>query len=224
MKQKTRKKLTGMLLLAMLGGCLHVTAQTESVTATCPDENHPHLIDLGLPSGTKWACCNVGASAPEQYGKYYAWGETDPKSVYDLETYKHHDGSDYADLGSDIAGTTYDAATANWKAPWRLPTLKQVKELLNNCTHTYTTQNDVKGRLFVGPNGATIFIPAAGYRWDEGIDVAGSVGYYWTSSVDASDPDYACYLSFGSATAYWGTSGDRYNGYTVRPVQNLPKE
>ncbi len=86
---------------------------------TCPDGNHPHMIDLGLPSGTKWACCNVGASKPEDYGNYYAWGETQPKSVYDEDTYAYYQNGSYVNIGSDIAGTGYDAATANWGAPWR---------------------------------------------------------------------------------------------------------
>lgn len=92
-----------------------LTAKAQS----CPDDNHPHMIDLGLPSGTKWACCNVGATKPEEYGGYYTWGETEEKSVYDWSTCKYwtdSNGDGYADdyeftnLGSDIAGTGYDVA------------------------------------------------------------------------------------------------------------------
>lgn len=111
----------------------------------CPDNNHPHMIDLGLPSGTKWACCNVGANAPEEYGNYYAWGETQPKSVYGWSTYQYgyynYDGdySHLVNIGSDIAGTGYDAATANWGAPWRMPSKAQCDELINNTTSVWTT-------------------------------------------------------------------------------------
>ena len=143
----------------------------------CPDANHPHMIDLGLPSGTKWACCNVGASKPEDYGGYYAWGETQTKSVYDWSTYIHCDGSEDTchDIGVnisgtsyDISGTSYDAATANWGAPWRMPTAVQCEELRNNCTLNYTTINGVYGCMVIGNNGNTMFLPAAGGLYTNG--------------------------------------------------------
>ena len=191
---------------------------------TCPDSNHPHWIDLGLPSGTKWACCNVGASAPEQYGNYYAWGETSPKSVYNWDTYQYGSSWDnVVNIGSDIAGTGYDAATANWGAPWRMPSLAQIQELRNNCTSTWTSQNGVSGRKFTGPNGGTIFLPAAGYRWDGELDDAGSSGFYWSSALGESGPYGAYYLGFYSGGAFWyyyyGDGSGRYYGHTVRPVR-----
>lgn len=135
---------------------------------SCPDANHPHMIDLGLPSGTKWACCNVGATMPEGYGNYYAWGETQPKSTYNWNTYQYgNSGADVVNIGSNIAGTSYDAATANWGSPWRMPTVSQISELINNCSNTWTTQNGVNGRRFTGTNGGTIFLPAAGYHSDD---------------------------------------------------------
>ena len=185
---------------------------------TCPDSNHPHMIDLGLPSGTKWACCNVGASTPEGYGNYYAWGETQPKSVYNWDTYQYYQNGNVVNIGSDIAGTQYDAATANWGAPWRMPSLTQIRELLERCTSTWTTQNGVNGRKFVGPNGGTIFLPAAGYRWGGELSNAGSLGFYWSSTLDESGPHYGCGLYFLSGDAYWGDD-DRYNGRSVRPVR-----
>ena len=191
---------------------------------TCPDANHPHLIDMGLPSGTQWACCNVGASAPEGYGNYYAWGETSPKSVYKWDTYQYgyynYDGdySHLVNIGSDIAGTSYDAATANWGSPWRMPSLSQIQELLNNCTSTWTTQNGVNGRKFVGPNGGTIFLPAAGSRWDGELYDAGSYGDFWSSTLDESNPDHAYLLDFDSGYADWSGNG-RYGGQSVRPVR-----
>ena len=199
-------------------------AAEVSGETSCPDANHPHMIDLGLPSGTQWACCNVGASAPEQYGNYYAWGETSPKSVYNWDTYLYGyynfdgDYSHLVNIGSDIAGTGYDAATANWGNPWRMPSLTQILELLNSCTSTWTSQNGVNGRKFVGPNGGTIFLPAAGYRWRSELGSAGSYGYYWSSSLRESYPDGACGLYFYSGSARW-SDDDRGTGRTVRPVR-----
>ena len=186
---------------------------------SCPDANHPHMIDLGLPSGTKWACCNVGASAPEQYGNYYAWGETQPKSVYYWETYQYGSSWDnVVNIGSDIAGTSYDAATVNWGSPWRMPSIEQCRELISSCTSTWTTQNGVNGRKFTGPNGGTIFLPAAGYRWSSELYDTGSSGHYWSSTLDESYPDLAWGLYFGSGGVNTYCSG-RGNGHSVRPVR-----
>lgn len=182
----------------------------------CPDDHHPHMIDLGI--GTLWSCCNVGASAPEQYGNYYAWGETSPKSVYNWETYRY--GRDFDDvdyIGSDISGTSYDAARANWGAPWRMPTFAECQALLN-CTSEWTTLNGVYGRKFTGPNGGSIFLPAAGYRWDGELGNAGGWGYYWSSTLYESLPSYAYFFYFGSGSAY-RSSSDRYYGRSVRPVR-----
>ena len=197
----------------------------EKSYTECPDENHPHAIDLGLPSGTKWSCCNVGASVPEDYGNYYAWGETQPKSVYNWETYQHgyynYDGdySHLVNIGNDIAGTEYDAATANWDAPWRMPSLVQCQELLNNCSSEWTTQNGVNGRKFTGPSGGTIFLPAAGYRWNGELYGAGSYGFCWSSTLNESGPYSAYALRFYSGLASWYYYFDRYDGQSVRPVR-----
>ena len=180
---------------------------------SCPDSHHPHLIDLGLPSGTKWACCNVGAEKPEDYGGYFAWGETAEKSSYTTYNYL-----DEEDIGKDIAGTQYDAATVNWGSPWVMPSKEQMKELKNNCTKEWTTENGVNGRRFTGPNGASVFLPAAGNRWDDDLDNAGSDGLYWSSTLDESYTSDAWNLYF--------VSGDmgvlpnyRNSGQSVRPVR-----
>jgi len=224
------KEYTARPFVKILGGEIPAlpteTFKLEGET-TCPDSNHPHMIDLGLPSGTKWACCNVGAHTPEEYGGYYAWGETQTKSYYDWNTYSYwhdSDGDNYPDrneltnIGSDIAGTSYDAATANWGAPWRMPSLAQVQELLNNCSSRWTQQNGVNGRLFTGTNGGTIFLPAAGYRWYDELDYEGSEGNYWSSSLYESYPNLAYYLYFYSGGASW-INYYRYYGFTVRPVR-----
>ena len=188
---------------------------------SCPDNHHPHLIDLGLPSGTKWACCNVGAQKPEDYGGYYAWGETTEKSRYYWDTYIHCNGSEETchDIGKDIAGTQYDAATANWGSPWVIPNLEQMEELKNSSTSEWTTENGVNGRRFTGPNGASIFLPAAGYRWKDDLRYAGSYGDYWSSTLYESDTRRAWELFFYSGGVNTSSSGIRSWGQSVRPVR-----
>lgn len=189
----------------------------KSDEASCPDANHPHMIDLGLPSGTKWACCNVGASAPEQYGNYYAWGETQPKSEYNWDTYDYYQNGNCVNIGSDIAGTGYDAATTNWGASWRMPTKTQFDELRTSCTSVWMTQNGISGSKFTGPNGGTIFLPATGSYWYSKLWDAGSDGFYWSSTLFESDSNDAWDLDFYSGGV--GTMGNlRNNGLSVRPV------
>ncbi len=192
---------------------IKLTSFTESY---CPDSHHPHVIDMG--SAGKWACCNVGASAPWEYGGYYAWGETEEKDYYDWNTYTHCDGS-YStchDLGSDIAGTEYDVAHVKWGGKWRMPSLDQIK-LLNNCSSEWTELNGVGGRIFTASNGNSIFLPAAGGRWDAYTDDVGSYGFYWSSTQDPDDSLNAYYLDFSSGYAYWSNS-NRNGGLSVRPV------
>ena len=195
-----------------------VTAGSDIPSYTsCPDSHHPHLIDLGLPSGTKWACCNVGASKPEDYGGYYAWGEITEKSSYTWANYLDGKGTDYY-IGNDIAGTQYDAATANWGSSWVMPSLDQVTELLDNCTSEWTIEKGVNGRKFTGSNRASIFLPAAGYRWNDSLYYAGSQSYYWSSSLTESNPNNAYELYFSRGYAYWDDYERRDGGHSVRPV------
>ena len=189
-----------------------------SAYRSCPDGNHPHMIDLGLPSGTKWACCNVGASKPEEYGGYYAWGETEEKEYYDWSTYTHCDGtvSTLHNIGDDIAGTEYDVAHVKWGGLWRMPTLNQIKELINNCAPTWTQQNGVNGILVTGQNGNAIFLPAAGYRWYDYLGSEGEEVGYWASSLNG---DNVCFLGYGysGGLSYW--SGFSYGfGRSVRAI------
>jgi len=194
-----------------------------TMQTTCPDNNHVHMIDLGLPSGTKWACCNVGASTPEGYGDYFAWGETTTKDSYTIDNSVSYDIS-YSTLKSkgiiDSNGNltaAYDAATTNWGKGWRMPTLEEIEELLNNCTWTWTTQNGVYGVLVTGPNGNSIFLPAAGYRYGTSLDDAGSGGYYWGSTAIEYSVSGAYGLGFSSG-GYWNSNSSRYDGFSVRPV------
>lgn len=186
---------------------------------TCPDDHHPHAIDLGLPSGTKWACCNVGASKPVEYGGYYAWGEIEEKSYYDWDTYKYYNSSTYEwiYIGDDIAGTQYDVAHVKWGGSWRMPSHEQQVELLENCNREWTTQNDVTGMLVTGPNGGTVFLPAAGDRYEDYSIYGEDVGLYWSSSLASYYYGSAFILFFGSDKWHWD-NGDRGSGESVRAV------
>lgn len=185
---------------------------TESETITVGD-----AIDLGL--SVKWASWNVGATAPEEYGGYYAWGETEVKDDYSVDTYLYYLNGVYVDLGADISGTEYDVAHVKWGDGWRMPTLNEIKELINNCTWSWTTQNDINGYKVTGSNGNSIFLPAAGYRVGTGgAGSRGSDGYYWSStsyhySLEARD------LHFYSSHHNNGNDS-RDRGCTVRPVTN----
>ena len=176
------------------------------------------FADLGLPSGLKWATYNVGATSPEQYGYYYAWGEITTKETYTIDnciTYGQEIG--------DISGNpTYDVARANsnWGSTWRMPTITEIQELRNNCTWTWTKQNGVNGMKVVGKNGSNIFLPAAGYCRESLHYNVGSYSYYWSSTPQAGSIIRAGCLQFlpnGNNHMSWF---DRSLGHSVRPVSD----
>jgi hypothetical protein len=179
-------------------------------------------VDLGLPSGLLWATRNVGASSPTDYGNYYAWGETSPKSVYDLDTYRYYNSSTDSFskyTGSDgltILQPGDDAATANYGG--RTPPKEEWQELTNNTTSQWITINGVNGRCFTGSNGNSLFLPAAGIRWGSSLDVAGSYGDYWSSSLYTDGPDFAWRFYFHSVYQIVD-GGHRLSGFTVRAVR-----
>ena len=172
-------------------------------------------VDLGLSSGLKWATCNIGANNPEDYGDYFAWGETSPKAEYSWEN-----SVTYGEQMSDISGNAqYDAATANWGGSWRMPTREQMEELVVHCEWEWTQVNGVNGSKVIGPNGSCIFLPAAGYRSGSSLYYDGYYGYYWSSTPDDNFyDDCAYYLSFnyGLEGVYWYYN--RNIGFTVRPI------
>ena len=186
-------------------------------------------VDLGLPSGIKWASHNVGATKPEEYGGYYAWGETKEKVNYDLSTYKWCNGSGTtmtkyctdSYFGTVDNKTTLDleddVAHVKWGGSWRMPTLDEQKELLNNCTWTWATLNGVDGYNVTGPNGNSIFLPAAGGRDGTSLYNSGSNSYYWSSSLYDGNSNRACYLVFYGSNYDWKYNV-RSSGYSVRPV------
>ena len=182
-------------------------------------------IDLGL--SVRWATCNVGATSPESYGNYYAWSETKTKSAYSWNTYKYCNGgyntltkycnsSEYGNGGFSDNLTKLqraDDAAANWGSGWRMPTKAEFEELIVKCSWNWTG----KGYKVTGPNGNSIFLPAAGGRYDSELYYAGSYGYYWSSSLYTDSPDAAWYLYFDSDN-YSMYDYNRYYGLTVRPV------
>jgi hypothetical protein len=208
------------------------------LSGSWPDEpvappNEHEWVDLGLPSGTLWATCNVGASNPEDYGDYFAWGETSPKEYYFWSTYKWCNGSETTmtkyctDSGYGYNGFTDgkteldpedDAAYVNWGPSWRMPTKEQQDELREKCTCMWTTLNGVNGRLVYGPNGNTLFLPAAGQRLDYSPNSVGSSGLYWSHTLSSKYPYTAYMLSFYSGD--WGSGyGHRRVGRPVRAVR-----
>lgn len=194
-------------------------------------------VDLGLPSGLLWATCNVGSDSQEDYGDYFAWGETQPKNTYNWDTYQYCNGGDHTftkycyDSSYGYNGYTDeltfllpedDAASVIWGSNWRIPTEAEWEELYNNTTVIWTSLNGVNGRLFTASNGNTLFLPAAGaiggsWHQHEGI------GMYWSSSLSVMDyygPDYAKEFIF-SMDYYRLGANARILGETIRAVRSV---
>ena len=203
----------------------------QPVRPVCPKKQEHEYVDLGL--SVKWATCNVGAESPEEYGDYFAWGETEPKEKYDWSTYKYCKGTiktmtKYCTNSSfgyngftdnkTVLDPEDDAATVNWGGAWRMPTDEEMTELRTLCKRTWTTQNGVNGYKFVGPNGNSIFLPAAGHMGGTSLINVGSYGDYWSSSLNTSKPRSAYYVFFNSSYVYRSYNDPRYYGYSVRPV------
>ena len=186
-------------------------------------------VDLGL--SVKWATMNIGANAPEEYGDYFAWGETTTKTDYSWSTYKWCQGTEKTltkyNTSSDYSYTAPDnktqldleddAAHVNWGGTWRMPTDAELTELREKCKWTWTTLNGVNGFKVAGPSGNSIFLPAAGYRYGTSLDDAGSNGSYWSSSLLESTPSRAWLVYFYSSGANRDSSS-RYYGLSVRAV------
>ena len=220
-----------LLLMAVALPLVLISCGDDKDEPESPD-NHEY-VDLGLPSGTLWATCNVGADSPEQYGDYFAWGETKPKDDYSKNTYKWYNGSmdmlmkydSDSRYGKGELDPEDDAASTNWGSQWRMPTLEQLQELLEKCDWQRTQKNGVNGRLATGPNGKSIFFPAAGGRSSQLFN-DGKCGYYWSRTL--CSPDKLVIEATGQGEAYilfQGSQGNevwynsRYEGCTVRPVR-----
>ena len=198
------------------------SSSSTAVPPTCTD-----YVDLGL--SVKWATCNVGASSPEEFGCYFAWGETTPKTTYDWSTYKWCNGS-YDTMTKYCTNPNYgtvddktvldkedDAAAVNMGGSWRMPTKAEQDELRTECSWTWTTLNGINGYNVEGSNGNSIFLPAAGYRGNSDLNGAGSSGYYWSSSLNTGRSGYAFSLYFHSGLVGWYYNYRCY-GLSVRGV------
>ncbi len=222
------------LFSVLIVGATLLQAQSITVHQTCGQNGQvvkaippkaAQAVDLGL--SVKWANMNVGAESPEDYGNYYAWGETVTKATYDRSNYfDTNDGGNTFTKYNNEGGKTVldpedDAAHVNWGGSWRMPTKAEWQELIDNCTWTWTTQNGVNGYMVTsnkaGFTDKFIFLPAAGNRHGSDLYLVGSDGSCWSSSLNEDDSDDAWNLGFDSY--YRGFyHGYRYSGRSVRPV------
>ena len=219
-----KTKIIPLALILLMGVSCN---QNEEVSAP----TNVQAVDLGL--SVKWASCNVGAESPEEYGNYYAWGEVTTKEDYSWSTYKYANG-DYDKLTKYCNDASYgnngftdsktildledDAAHVNWGGKWRMPTDAEWTELRNNCTWTWTTQNNVNGYLVKSnTNSNSIFLPAAGCRYDTSLDLVGSYGYYWSASLYEYYPGNAWDFYFNSDNQR-RRDYTRVYGFSVRSV------
>ena len=215
--------LIAMLCMPVITSC----SEDEEETLLNPYNNGHEYVDLGL--SVKWATCNVGATTPEGYGDYFAWGETTPKTTYNWSTYKYCNGT-YDSMTKYCTDSEYgivdykttlelsdDAAQVNWGGSWRMPTKAEQDELKNKCTWTWITLNGVKGyKVTSKKTGNSIFLPAAGYRNRNMPYGAVNNGSYWSSSLESSS-SFAYYLTFYSSDVYRGYNLRTY-GFSVRAV------
>ena len=222
---------------------IHDLTGLIEILLTMPDEPQPvehEYVDLGLPSGTLWATCNVGANAPEEYGDYFAWGETETKEVYTWTTYKWCNGSGDS-LTKYCTDSSYgyngcvdnkteldpedDAAYVNWGPSWRMPSREQFNELRENCSEQWIQRNGVYGCLLTGSNGNSLFLSAAGILVESGLIYEGIYSSCWSHTLGHPDysPQSKSYMAyqefFYSEVVYgWYYRYDRYFGRSVRPV------
>lgn len=204
----------------------------------CPNDNHPHAIDLGLPNGMKWACCNVGATCPEDVGNYYAWGETETKEEITRDNYKFLTGThkeykenvgniiyhDFKNIGEDISGTEYDVAHVKWGVNWYMPSKNEWESLDYSNMYSITantTYNGVKGTMIEGKNGRRLFFPYGGYKIDS--DTKGDTdGPCWTSTLCSTNNESG-EMAYSNGTNKMGLyrlhqTRNRYFGLPVRAI------
>ena len=180
----------------------------------------PEAVDMGL--SVKWATFNVGATSPEDYGDYFAWGETEPKETYSWATYKWGTSSNLTKYnttdGKTILDPEDDAAQVHWGDKWRMPSKEEVDELTQQCSWIWTTHNNVNGYKVTGPNGNSIFLPAAGYKGSGPTYPAGEDGLYWTNTIEKQHYSYLIVLHNDAPPTEASTKGTRCFGFTIRPV------
>lgn len=229
MKAVAALMLMGTAMLFVNGCTSEEPANTFTVSGSIGGHEY---VDLGLPSGTLWATCNLGAETPEGYGDYFAWGENSPKPTYNWSTYQYcmGDGTSFTKYCTDsiygyngftdnltVLWPIDDAALVNWGTGWHVPTMEQWKELRDNTTHAWTVQNGVNGYLLTADNGGQLFLPAAGYRKDDTLNSVGVDGIYWSSSLYVGIPDGAYDFGFTASNVFVDLYY-RYQGQSIRPV------
>lgn len=178
-------------------------------------EDTHQAVDLGL--SVKWAACNLGGDAPHDYGDLYSWGETSTKSNYSESRYKYYSNGQYQYIGTNICGTSYDAAHLSWGGHWRLPTRAEVKELSTLCIWKAEELNGVAGYRVTAPNGNSIFLPSAGFQDGTERKETGTGGFYWTGTLNRDMPSSAYNINFRGYDADWSAS--RAYGFSIRPVR-----
>ena len=230
----TTSKFVGVLLLVLLfaAGCSKPSEPTGGGGHGNALNGHEY-VDLGLPSGTLWAACNVGAETPEGFGDYFAWGETASKELFDWKSYRYGNFShEQYEMVKYCSNSNYginglvdslvllerddDAGRARWGAGWCTPTIEEWEELFENTTGMWTTLNGVKGWRCTASNGNSLFLPAAGYWWDDVLNA--DLGLYWSASLNKEFPYRAWGFHFNSDSGHLCGSSDRNRGQAVRAV------
>ena len=178
--------------------------------------NEHAFIDLGLPSGTKWATCNIGASRPENVGTYFSWGDTKGKQTYKYDNTVSYTAPPAGMITNGNLAPAYDAATVNWGAPWRMPTNAELDELVRCCTWTWV--ENPAGVILTGPNGKTMFLPAAGYREISETKNKGESGSYWGSTIDDPSSNSNARKIYFNKGVHWACGTTRWYGSQIRPV------
>lgn len=197
------------------------------------------FVDLGLSSGRLWATCNVGADTPEEFGDYFAWGETTTKEVYDWKCYKYstyvegdfrlnkycadpaYGFNGYVD-NLTVLETSDDAALASWGTGWRMPTMEDWEELFLETTKTWVEVNGVEGLLITGENGNSIFLPAAGYR-DDSEFISSNIGVYWSSTLQTKLEIVAWSFHLTPSWNHVCGSYERARGQVIRAVRSTER-
>lgn len=205
-----------MIMVTCVTGC-------ESKIVSAKQKTVDHVfVDLGLPSGTLWATCNIGASTPESYGDYFAWGETQPKATCNWSTYKFINDSMVSKYtkndGLFILQASDDVASVKWGRSCHMPSYDEWNELIMYCKQSWITRNGVNGKLFTASNNNSIFLPAGGYHMDSILNEVGKIGYYWSSSANEDYDNSAYFFYFYSDDCDINSFGGRCSSMSVRPV------
>lgn len=224
--------LTVILMMVFAAGCNKPDGPNHGNDQGNELNGHEY-VDLGLPSGTLWATCNIGAETVEEFGDYFAWGETEPKELYDWKSYQYgrfiHERYELNKYCTDSAygfngfvdnltvmEPDDDVARTCWGEGWRMPTIGEWEELFLNTTGVWTTLNDVKGWRCTASNGNSLFLPAAGYWWDDAFNA--DLGLYWSRTINKEFPYRAWGFHFNCDSSHLCGSSDRNRGQTVRAV------